>query len=248
MPPGRPRLPRRALPLSPRAPPPRPAASRAATSGGRRGLLPSFWEDELGFIPAPSLCSPGPPGDSSGRHLSAFSRTSARLVSGFRRWWRRLCCSSGRHVFHWVAHTVWTSRGSPRRTARCSVASSLRTMSSWACTQHSGPGEAGGEPQPAPEPRMTQVGRAPGLSLPVEAARVISRRGPWLHWICPRTGTACRGSVSVSPSGRGCLPSSPVYSRSSWPCQADRGRPASACAPASAAPGLPRCPPGLPGS
>lgn len=72
----------------------------------------------------------------NGSHLSTFSRISAMLVSGFRRWCRRLCCSRGRQVFHCVVHSTWMVAGLPRRMARCSMLSSLFMMCSCSCKGH----------------------------------------------------------------------------------------------------------------
>lgn len=72
----------------------------------------------------------------NGTHLSTFSRISAMLVSGFRRWCRRLCCSRGRQVFHCVVHSTWMVAGLPRRIARCSMLSSLFMMCSCSCNGH----------------------------------------------------------------------------------------------------------------
>lgn len=124
-------------------------------------------------------------------YLSAFSRTSATLLSGFRSWRRRLCCSRGRHMFHCVAHTAWMGPGSPRRTARCRATSSLWTMLSCICTRHTGR-LCGREANPAPHPGSWRLGRLRGpgpLSPALQGAaclRDTSLKG--LEW-APHTHT-----------------------------------------------------------
>lgn len=71
-----------------------------------------------------------------GAHLSTFSRISAMLVSGFRRWCLRLCCSRGRQVFHCAVHSTWMVVGLPRRMARCSILSSLFVICSCSYKGH----------------------------------------------------------------------------------------------------------------
>lgn len=73
----------------------------------------------------------------NGAHLSTFSRISAMLVSGFRRWCLRLCCSRGRQIFHCAVHSTWMVVGLPRRMARCRMLSILFMMSSCSCKGHS---------------------------------------------------------------------------------------------------------------
>lgn len=99
-----------------------------------KGAWATFSSSVSSYVPRPlwrtqHRCAP---------HLSTFSSTSATPARGFRRWCRRLCCSRGRQVFHCVVHTTWMTRGSPRRTARCSATSSLCMISSWACGEDGG--------------------------------------------------------------------------------------------------------------
>lgn len=73
----------------------------------------------------------------NGAHLSSFSRISAMLVSGFRRWCLRLRCSRGRQMFHCAVHSTWMVVGLPRRMARCSMLSSLFMITSCSYKGHS---------------------------------------------------------------------------------------------------------------
>lgn len=153
----------------PRAPPPRPAASRAATFGGRRGLLPSFWADESGSTPAASLCSPV-------RHPGGQPRPPpVRLLQDV--------CDAGQRLPQLVAQVVLQQRearvplGGAHRVDEPGLAQAHGPLQRDVQPPHhvqlglhaaQRPGEAGwpGQPQPTPEPRMAQAGRAPGLSLP----------------------------------------------------------------------------------
>lgn len=65
-------------------------------------------------------------------YLSISSRTSATEINGFRTCWCKLCCSSGKHKFHWVAQTTWITPGSPNWTARFNVNSRFFINFSWA--------------------------------------------------------------------------------------------------------------------
>lgn len=114
----------------------------ALTEYGESAACGTGMARELG-PPSPPLSPHAPPALWRTRrrctpHLSTFSSTSATPARGFRRWCRRLCCSRGRQVFHCVVHTTWMTRGSPRRTARCSATSSLCMISSWACGEDVG--------------------------------------------------------------------------------------------------------------
>lgn len=65
-------------------------------------------------------------------YLSISSRTSAIEINGCRTCRCKLCCSSGKHRFHWVAQTTWITAGSPNWTARFNADSRFFINFSWA--------------------------------------------------------------------------------------------------------------------
>lgn len=66
-------------------------------------------------------------------YLSIFSSTSAIANRGFRIWCCKLCCNSGKQIFHWVVHTAWIILGSLSRIARFKIKSSFCITFNWAC-------------------------------------------------------------------------------------------------------------------